>query len=98
MTYPETITDDPTRKVKLNALEFDGRLESAAFVDWLDEMDEYFEWYNMYDAQHISVARIKLVGNANIFGKQLCVMLTLGVVHQFYHEIKWEIYWRKNMF
>jgi len=30
-------------------------------------MDEYFEWNNMSDTQHISMTRIKLVGNAKYF-------------------------------
>jgi len=47
----------------LNASEFDGRLESTFFLDWLDKIDEYFEWYNMSDAQCTSMARIKLVDN-----------------------------------
>jgi len=44
----------------LDALEFGGRLEFTVFLDWLDKMDEYFEWY-MSDAQCISLVRIKLV-------------------------------------
>ena len=47
----------------MDALEFDGRLESTVFLDWLDKMDEYFEWYNIFDAQRIGIVRIKLVCN-----------------------------------
>ena len=53
-------TDVPIRKVKLDVPEFDGRLESTTFRDWLNKMDEYFEWYNISDAQYTSIARIKL--------------------------------------
>jgi len=41
MTHTETITDDLVRKVKLDAPEFDGRLESTTFLDLLDKMDEF---------------------------------------------------------
>ena len=57
MTHPETIT----QMIKLDTFEFDDRLESTAFLDWLDKLDEFFERYNMSDTQRISMARIKLV-------------------------------------
>ena len=52
--HSEIIThiNDPVRKVKLDAPEFDNRLESTTFLNWLDKMNEYFEWY-MSDAQRI---------------------------------------------
>ena len=59
-------TNDPVRKVKLDAPEFDG-LEFTVFLNWFDKIDKYFEWYNTFDAHHISMARIKLVGMQNIF-------------------------------
>ncbi|PON89827.1 hypothetical protein TorRG33x02_143500 [Trema orientale] len=52
------------RKVKLDAPEFDGRLDPSAFLGWLDQIDEYFDWYSITKAQRISMARIKLVCDA----------------------------------
>ena len=66
---PRNNHTDIVRKVKLDAPEFDGRLESTVFVDWLDKMDEYFEWYNMSRAQRLSMVRIKWVDNAKYFWK-----------------------------
>ena len=43
-------TDDPVRKVKLDALEFDSWLKSTAILNWLDKMAKYCEWYNISDA------------------------------------------------
>ncbi|PON49895.1 hypothetical protein PanWU01x14_227030 [Parasponia andersonii] len=52
------------RKVKFGAPEFDGSLDPSAFLHWLDQKNEYFDWYSMTEAQRISMARIKLVGDA----------------------------------
>lgn len=46
-------TEDITKKVKAKALEFDGSLNPSAFLDWLASMEDYFEWYNMNDAQRV---------------------------------------------
>ena len=45
-------------------------IESTTFLDQLEKMDEYSEWY-MYDTLRISMARIKLVGNAKYFQKTI---------------------------
>jgi len=37
----------------LDALEFT-RLESSAFLDWLDKMNQYFKLYNMFYAQRMA--------------------------------------------
>lgn len=34
--------DDITRKIKLEAPTFDGRLDPRVFTDWLSDMDQYF--------------------------------------------------------
>ena len=39
----------------MDALEFGGMIEFTSFLDWLDKMDEFFEWYNISDAQWISM-------------------------------------------
>ncbi|PON42888.1 hypothetical protein TorRG33x02_334770, partial [Trema orientale] len=64
-----TYADNPVRKVKLNAPEFDGRLDPSTFLCWLDQIDEYFDWYSMTEALRISMARIKLVGDVKYFWK-----------------------------
>lgn len=51
--YPRNqIHDNPcdvTRKVKVDALDFDCRHDPIAFVDWLDRLEDYFEFYFMND-------------------------------------------------
>ncbi|KAI9186769.1 hypothetical protein LWI28_020686 [Acer negundo] len=55
---------DPARKVKVDAPEFDGRLDANVFLDWLAAMDDYFEWYPMSGEQKICFVKLKLVGSA----------------------------------
>lgn len=50
--------------MKIDALEFDGRLDPGAFMDWMYNMEYYFEWYQMNYAQPIRFTKMKLVGSA----------------------------------
>ena len=34
-----------------SAPEFDGRMDSNAFSDWLVVIKEYFDWYEMIDSE-----------------------------------------------
>ncbi|KAI9166035.1 hypothetical protein LWI28_025083 [Acer negundo] len=54
---------DPAMRVKVDALEFDGRLDANVFLDRLAAMDDYFKWYPMSDEQKICFAKLKLVGS-----------------------------------
>ena len=42
---------DITKKVKVNAPEFDGRMDPNVFSDWLVSIEEYFDWYEMIDSE-----------------------------------------------
>ncbi|KAK8923695.1 hypothetical protein KSP39_PZI019139 [Platanthera zijinensis] len=73
--YPEEYPDprrgghylDITRRIRLDAPSFDGRLDPKAFSDWLLDMDHYFEWYDMSDERCVRFAKMKLVGQAKVF-------------------------------
>lgn len=41
--------EDISRNIKVDALEFDGRLEIEAFLDQLESIKEYFDWYHIPD-------------------------------------------------
>jgi len=41
-------------------LNFDGRHDPNAFVDWLD-LQDYFEFYGMTDIHRVHFAKMKLV-------------------------------------
>ncbi|KAA8521663.1 hypothetical protein F0562_012347 [Nyssa sinensis] len=38
--------NDITKKVKVEAPSFDGRLDPSAFLDWLVDIKDYFDWTN----------------------------------------------------
>ena len=50
-------TYDITQKVKVEAPEFDGSLNPSKFLDWLESIEDYFEWYNMNDAQRVHLQK-----------------------------------------
>ena len=51
---------DITKKVKVSAPEFDGRMNLNAFSDWLVVIEEYFDWYEMIDSERVRFAKMKL--------------------------------------
>uniref|UniRef100_A0A5B7BML6 RNA-directed DNA polymerase n=1 Tax=Davidia involucrata TaxID=16924 RepID=A0A5B7BML6_DAVIN len=57
-------SSDITRKVKIDAPSFDGKLDPNVFLDWLADIEDYFEWYDMSDYQRVRFAKMKLVGSA----------------------------------
>jgi len=59
--------DDITRRIRIDAPSYDGRLDPRAFSDWLQEMDHYFEWHGMSDERCVRFAKMKLQGQAKIY-------------------------------
>ncbi|KAF2302348.1 hypothetical protein GH714_034481 [Hevea brasiliensis] len=51
---------DITRKVKLNAPKYDGKLDPDTFIDCLDGIEEYCDFYHMIDLERVCFAKIKL--------------------------------------
>ena len=47
--------------VKIDTPTFEGQLDPTKFFNWLDDMDHYFEWYEMNDERQVRFAKIKLV-------------------------------------
>ncbi|KAA8546888.1 hypothetical protein F0562_003317 [Nyssa sinensis] len=65
--YPRHVfdeIDDVTGKVKVEAPSFDSQLDPNTFLDWLADIEDYFEWYNMTGVQRIRFTKMKLVGSA----------------------------------
>lgn len=50
-----------TRNIKVDAPEFDGRLDPEALLDWLESIEKYFNWYHMPDYQRLCFAKMKLI-------------------------------------
>lgn len=55
--YDDTIM----RLVRVEAPPFDGRFDPKVFLDWLSEMDTYFDWYDMLEAQRVQFSKMKLM-------------------------------------
>jgi len=40
-----------TRKVKVDVLFFDGKIDVTTFSDWIVAIEDYLDWYEMYDIE-----------------------------------------------
>ena len=70
---------DITKKVKVNAPEFDGRMDPNVFSDWLVAIEEYFDWYEMIDSERVRFAKMKLTNSAKMYWQNVLQdMLRLG--------------------
>ena len=70
---------DITKKVKVNAPEFDGRMDPNVFSDWLVAIEEYFDWYEMIDSERVRFAKMKLINSAKMYWQNVLQdMLRLG--------------------
>ena len=52
------------KSIKIEVPTFDGRLEPQAFLDWLQSMDKYFQWYPLSE-EKVKFAAMKLTGQAS---------------------------------
>lgn len=59
--------DDITRRVKVDAPDFSGQIEPKVFIDWLNSMDRYFNWYDMNDKRRVRFDQLKLTGPAQMY-------------------------------
>ena len=41
------------KDIKVKAPSFDGQMDSTKFLDWLADMDHYFEWYGMSEERRV---------------------------------------------
>ena len=61
---------------------FDGHLDPKAFIDWVNEMDHFFEWYKLSDAKKVQFAKLKLVGRFRLFWQSIdSIMPTTPTSH-----------------
>lgn len=44
---------DITKKGELNFTDFDGRLDTTTFSNWLSAIEEYFDWYEISDERRV---------------------------------------------
>ena len=58
---------DITKKFKVSALEFDGRMDPNVFSGWLVAIEEYFDWYEMIDSERVRFAKMKLTNSTKMY-------------------------------
>ena len=63
--------DDRMSKEKIEAPTFDGCLNPWVFIDWLHQMEKFFDCYHWAKNKKVRYARMKLIGKANLFWEDL---------------------------
>ena len=58
---------DITKKAKVDVSNFKGRVNPTRFANWLESIEEYFDWYDMNDKQRVRFVRMKLVGLTKVW-------------------------------
>ncbi|GFZ15660.1 microtubule-associated protein 65-9 [Actinidia rufa] len=56
MTFEMQYPDEPPS--------FDGRPDPKAFIDWVNEMDHFFEYHKLADGRKVRFAKLKLISRA----------------------------------
>ena len=59
--------DDVTKKVNLEVVEFYGKPNPTASLDWIMFMEDYFDWYAMQDNRKVRFVKAKLKGVARLW-------------------------------
>ena len=54
------------RNIRIEAPTFDGSLEPKVYVDWVGDMDYYFEWYEMSEGMKYKFAKMRLIHQARL--------------------------------
>ena len=66
----DTTRDDRVlRNVRVDAPSFDGTLDPIKLLDWLSEIEDYFEWYGLEDDRCVGLAKMKLLRQARTYWK-----------------------------
>ena len=45
------VTLDISQKVKVDVHSLDGKIDATASIGWLVAMEDYFDWYEMFDIE-----------------------------------------------
>ena len=57
---------DITKKVHVEVLDFDGRIDPQVFLDLPTSLERYFDQYDMFDKRRVRIAVMKLIGKGQI--------------------------------
>ncbi|XP_020257552.1 uncharacterized protein LOC109834065 [Asparagus officinalis] len=77
-THQRRNTQDPDERylksIKLDVPTFDGQSEPKDFLEWIRQVDDYFNWYPLSEERRIKFAAMKLTGQASQFWANLEMM------------------------
>jgi len=55
------------KNIRLEAPTFDGSLDPKVYIDWEEDMDQYFEWYEMTKERKCKFSKLRLVRQARLY-------------------------------
>ena len=58
--------DNLTKHIKVEASTFDGVRNPQVYNDWVQQMEHFFEWYELSEDRNVRFAKMKLVGRAKL--------------------------------
>ena len=61
--------DRVLRNVRVDAPSFDGALDPIKFLDWISEIEDYFECHGLEDDRRVGLAKMKLLGQVRTYWK-----------------------------
>lgn len=56
--------DELTKRMKVDVLDFHGKLEPNAFEDWLTAIEDYFDWFIVSEDRKVRYVQMKLKRHA----------------------------------
>lgn len=59
--------NDPSKRIKVEAPTYDDIYNPNKFLNWLVQINEFFNWYKINDYQRVIFIKMKLVGHAKIY-------------------------------
>ena len=56
---------------KIEALTFDGHHDPWIFDMWIRDMNQFFEWHNLYDNRKVRFAKMMLIDEAKLYWRDI---------------------------
>src|SRR5436190_8174187 len=62
------------KSIKVDAPTFDGSLDPQSFLEWFQQMDRYFTWFQLSEERKVKFAAMKLTGQAGQYWSNVEIM------------------------
>lgn len=67
MEFLENHHNEAIWRVRVEGIDFHGKLDPYAFQDWITTLEDYFYWFGMIADHKVHFVRMKLKGQARIW-------------------------------